>query len=604
VAFSPDGKLIVSGSTDKTVQIWDATTGTAVGDPLQGHESCVSSVAFSPDGKQIVSGSWDKTVQIWDATTGTAVGDPLQGHEDCINSVAFSPDGKLIVSGSYDKTVRIWDATTGKAVGDPLQGHEYGVNSVAFSPDGKQIVSGSTDNTVRIWDITSGKAVGGPLRGHEYQVSSVVFPPDGKLVMSGSGNTIVQTWDASTRNTMNDLLQGHEHSISSAASLPSRNLIMSSVDCNTVRNCDASTGKAIDDPLQGHGHNVSYVTFSPDDQHIMSASDNKRIQISDVIPKQASTAVQCEQTQSILGAKDALTHLERFYTDIIHSFNHDMISEYFYAFAGFNEELIQQGVGYLQEIHLFVSGVIDEHIHSSVIESIERYCFPFPFVIFTPSCNIRLPITHQRQLSMTLLPEISSRVIRIDDTTQISQLIITAEKLQNEPDMERNDRPMGEVNGEQADSHEDLGEEGHDPEESNNPNNDSNDNTQNGFEQQEFQPGISEDIDITSKHTVNDVDLYTDHESSPPAEEDPPKVEAYNPEVDFKVTAIIHEGKENSLYGVDPTIAQKYTAIRELKIDGTFTAKQKVCLFLCSDILRYVLLIPTCYRKSVVLFIL
>ncbi|KIM28371.1 hypothetical protein M408DRAFT_57282, partial [Serendipita vermifera MAFF 305830] len=82
---------------------------------LFGHTDIVSSVAFSPDGKRIVSGSSDKTVRVWDAETGQAVGAPFQGHDQGVNSVAFSPDGKRIVSGSDDKTVRVWDAETGQA---------------------------------------------------------------------------------------------------------------------------------------------------------------------------------------------------------------------------------------------------------------------------------------------------------------------------------------------------------------------------------------------------------------------------------------------------------------------------------------------------------
>ena len=106
----------------------------------------VTSVAFSPDGKRIVSGSEDQTLRLWDATTGKPIGEPLKGHDKSVISVAFTPDGKRIVSGSEDQTLRFWDATTGKPIGEPLKGkdryYELGM-VVAFSPDGKSIVSGS-----------------------------------------------------------------------------------------------------------------------------------------------------------------------------------------------------------------------------------------------------------------------------------------------------------------------------------------------------------------------------------------------------------------------------------------------------------------------------
>ena len=87
---------------------------------LQGHTNWVTSVAFSPDGKYIVSGSYDGTMRIWDAQTEKLVLDPFEGHTDQVTSVAFSPDGKYIVSGSHDKTIRMWDAQTGKLVSDPF----------------------------------------------------------------------------------------------------------------------------------------------------------------------------------------------------------------------------------------------------------------------------------------------------------------------------------------------------------------------------------------------------------------------------------------------------------------------------------------------------
>jgi len=156
VAFSPDGSKIVSGSGDKTIRVWDASTGVEMLPPLQGHNNRVQSVAFSPDGSKIVSGSDDKTIRVWDASTGVEMLPPLQGHNDWVKSVAFSPDGSKIVSGSGDKTIRVWDASTGVEMLPPLQGHNDRVWSVAFSSDGSKIVSGSNDKPIRVWDASTG----------------------------------------------------------------------------------------------------------------------------------------------------------------------------------------------------------------------------------------------------------------------------------------------------------------------------------------------------------------------------------------------------------------------------------------------------------------
>ena len=119
---------------------------------IHGHTNGVLSVAFSPGGRHIVSGSSDQTIQVWDAQTGGQVGNPLKGHTGWVNSVAFSPDGRHIVSGSDDQTIQVWDTQTGGQVGNPLKGHTGSVNSVAFSPDGRHIVSGSSDQTIQVWD--------------------------------------------------------------------------------------------------------------------------------------------------------------------------------------------------------------------------------------------------------------------------------------------------------------------------------------------------------------------------------------------------------------------------------------------------------------------
>src|SRR5258706_590204 len=149
-----------------------------------GHTGAIMSVIYSPNGARVVTGSSDKTIRIWDVESGATVGGPLTGHNGGVNSVAHSPDGPHIISGSFDCTIRIWDAETGAPVGDPLEGHTHWVVSVAYSPDGQHIISGSCDCTIRIWDAEAGAPVGGPLETDT--VRSVAYSPDGRHIISGS----------------------------------------------------------------------------------------------------------------------------------------------------------------------------------------------------------------------------------------------------------------------------------------------------------------------------------------------------------------------------------------------------------------------------------
>ncbi|HZO91743.1 MAG TPA: WD40 repeat domain-containing protein [Chthonomonadaceae bacterium] len=194
VAFSPDGRRIVTGCGNKTAKVWNATSGKELL-TLKGHTLPVTSVIFSPDGGKIVTGSLDKTARIWDANSGRELL-TLKGHTSWVLSVAFSPDGKRIATGS-DTTAEVWDAATGKEIFSlrehTSKGHIGGVNAVAFSPDSKRIVTGDYDNTVKVWDANSGRELL-TLKGHTGPVDSVAFSPDGKRIVTGSADGTTKVW--------------------------------------------------------------------------------------------------------------------------------------------------------------------------------------------------------------------------------------------------------------------------------------------------------------------------------------------------------------------------------------------------------------------------
>ena len=187
IAFSPDGKKIISGGMDHQVRLWNANMqqpiGKPLGKPLERHQQAVLAVAFSSNGERLVSGSVDRTIRIWDARTGKPIGKPLIGHRYSVVSVAFSPDGKQIVSGSDDKTIRLWDAATGRQLMQ-MKGDLVQPILVGFSLDGKTVFSRSFDNVVRFWDAGTGESKS--EQNNSWQMSSIAVTSGGKTIVSGN----------------------------------------------------------------------------------------------------------------------------------------------------------------------------------------------------------------------------------------------------------------------------------------------------------------------------------------------------------------------------------------------------------------------------------
>ena len=263
--FSPNGRYIVTASSDKTARVWDAKSGKQVTEPLE-HGKSVTSAAFSPDGKYIVTASRDNTARVWDAKSGKPITEPLK-HEENVRSAAFSPDGRYIVTASWDKTARVWDAKSGKQVAELLE-HKEGVNSAAFSPNGRYIVTASSDKTARVWDAKSGKQVTEPLK-HEGYVISAAFSPDGKYIVTASWET-ARVWDAKSGKQVTEPLK-HKYDVNSAAFSPDGRYIVTASSDNTARVWDVKSGKQITGPLE-HEDYVTSAAFSPDGRYIVTAS--------------------------------------------------------------------------------------------------------------------------------------------------------------------------------------------------------------------------------------------------------------------------------------------------------------------------------------------
>jgi WD40 repeat protein len=322
IAFSPDGKVLASGSADGTVRLWSMPTGKELHQFGELGGAAVRALAFSREGSILAVSDEDSWISLWNTVTGKRV--PLakglmKGQPGGIRALAFSRDGKTLASGDKDGTIRVWETSTGRKLRS-LKGHEKRVNALAISADGRTLASASKDETVRLWDAATGKPIrvirgqtrpvycvafspkawllaagGGPnwtvrllnpdtgkeirrLKGGN-DIETVVFSPDGKTLASGGMDRCIYLWNVATGEEIRRL-SGIEMAVNAVAFSPDGKTLAAGTKASRIQFWEAATGKPMP-TLKGHEKPLESVAFSANGKWLATRSNDGMIQLWD-----------------------------------------------------------------------------------------------------------------------------------------------------------------------------------------------------------------------------------------------------------------------------------------------------------------------------------
>ncbi len=254
-----------------------------------GHASRITQIAWSPDGKYLVSASFDKTVQLWDATSGKHV-KTYKGHGARVNGLAWSPDSKFIVTASDDQTVRIWNVVQEKAE-FLFDRHSGPVDAVAWSPDGTSIASAGADKTVLVWNATTHEVVMA-YREHTDRILTVAWSPNGQYIASGGRDRGVKIWEPEKIQQKRSLLrsifsphqgqktwEGHMGQIYALAWSPDSKRLASACSDYHVRIRNLYAEHLTTLPAIDASTIKNTVAWSPDGQYLAIGGNDKAVHI-------------------------------------------------------------------------------------------------------------------------------------------------------------------------------------------------------------------------------------------------------------------------------------------------------------------------------------
>lgn len=280
VSYSPDGNLIATASSDRTIKIWHKEGKLLSTSPE--HQDRVIALAFSPNGKLLASTSADNTLRLWRIENNQFTFlRQLRGHQDWVTSVAFSPNGEMIASASRDGTIKLW-GKDGTNI-DTLSAHEGWVNDVTFSPlldnqnpSSTLLASGGEDGTLKLWSVNQNNIQQlHNLQADEGRIKQLTFSPDGSKITAACENGIVKVWQVTDGSLFNYYPTRDE--INTLSYSPDGKLFATAGTTGSVNiwNADGIWQQT----LQGHKGEITSLSFHPDGKTLASASTDKTVRI-------------------------------------------------------------------------------------------------------------------------------------------------------------------------------------------------------------------------------------------------------------------------------------------------------------------------------------
>jgi len=300
VAFSHDGKFILTGSADSTAKLWDTSVRGKDANPLASLKhggAAVYVVEFSPKYELILTASDDSIARLWNGSVKGEDAKPIATfkHSRAIMSAAFNPDGNTLVTGSLDGKARVWDANAREYNDQPMATLEHGstIRAIAFAPDGKTfwtIGSGRTSIVVKHWDANVRGNNAGPIETLERSVvgeeTGLAFSPDVKSFLTrGSLDKAARLWSTMKDNNAKPLATlKHEHVVSAGGYSRDSKYISTGSDDGTARLWDASVRGNDAKPLTTwkHGDSVEAVAFSTDGKYILTGGSDAKAKLWDL----------------------------------------------------------------------------------------------------------------------------------------------------------------------------------------------------------------------------------------------------------------------------------------------------------------------------------